>query len=490
MSALPPTDDTIERRAPQSERDAAPASLAGSTRRWWILASVSLTQLLIVLDSTIINVALPRAQADLGLSDAGRQWVITAYALSFGALLLLGGRVADFWGRRRTYLVGLAVFGAASAWGGLAHNEAEMFAARGLQGMAAAFMAPAALAFVTLAFPDGRERNRAFAVFGSLAGAGSALGMLLGGVLTEFLSWRWCLLVNVPFVLVGLVAGVRLLPESAAEGDRRYDLAGAATATLGFGAVVYALTRAEASWTSPITLGSLVGGLALIGAFVLVEHRSANPLLPLRVLLDRARATAFLSQGLIGAVGVGAMVYLTFHLQLVLGMGPLAAGAGTLPFTVSLMGTVPTSVRMLDRLGPRRQMVLGPLVSAAGLVWLGSAGVHGTYWVGVLPGTVLMGVGMGLAVVPLNNLALLGVAAHDAGVASATVTATQQLGGAVGLAVLTAVYAGVAGPGVDAGSAGMVAGNAAVFWGGAVIFAAAALVPALLLTRSRERLPA
>jgi EmrB/QacA subfamily drug resistance transporter len=478
-----------------------------TSHRWWTLAAVSLTQLLIILDGTIVNVALPSAQAELGLSDASRQWVVTAYALTFGAFLLLGGRIADFWGRKRTYLLGLVLFGAASLWGGLTHSGGELLAARGVQGLAAALMAPAALAFVTLSFPDGAERNKAFAIFGSLGGAGSAIGMLLGGVLTEFLSWRWCLLINVPLVIGGVVAGWVLLHESRAEGDRRYDVLGALTATLGFGALVYGLTLAEHSWTAPTTLGLVAAGLALIAGFVLVERRAAHPLLPLRVLTDRTRATAFLVQTLIGAVGVGAMVYLTFHLQLVLGLAPLPAGLGTLPFTVALMSTVPLAVRMIDRIGPRRQMIVGPLISAAGLLLLTRVTADGSYWAEILPGVVLMGVGMGLTVVPLNNLALHRVAPHDAGVASATVTATNQLGGSIGLAALTALYvaaaaragggagdgAGAAGAGggtTGAGSGvggaasaldGMVAGHSLVFAVGAGIYLAAALVAWRLL---------
>lgn len=447
--------------------------------RWWTLAAVSLTQLLMVLDGTIVNIALPSAQAELGLSDAARQWVVTGYALAFGSFLLLGGRIADFWGRKRSYLLGLAMFGAASVWGGLTHSGAELVAARCVQGLAAAFLAPAALAFVTLAFPEqGAERNRAFAVYGSLAGLGSAAGMLLGGLLTEHLSWRWCLLVNVPVVVVGLVAGAVLLHENRAEGDRRYDLFGALTATLGFGLLVYGLTLAEQSWTAPGTLACIVVGLALVVLFVVVERRTAHPLLPLRVVTDRTRGAAFAVQGLLGVVGLGAMVFLAFHLQLVLRLTPMQAGAATLPFTLSLMGAVPFAVRMADLVGPRRQMIVGPLVSTAGLLLLSRVTADGTYWAQVLPGLMLMGAGMGLTVVPLNNLALSGVAPHDAGVAAAAANATNQLGGSIGLAALSAVYAVAAGAG---GLAGMVAGHRAVFLVGAGVFAAAAVVAATML---------
>jgi EmrB/QacA subfamily drug resistance transporter len=461
------------------------ARVPAASHRWWTLAAVSLTQLLIVLDSTIVNIALPSAQADLAISDAARQWVVTAYALPFGAFLLLGGRIADYWGRRRTYLLGLAVFGAGSAWGGLAQEPGSLLAARGVQGLAAALMAPAALAFVTLSFPDGRERSRAFAVFGSLAGVGSALGMVLGGLLTELLSWRWCLLVNVPLVVVGLVAGAVLLPESRAGGGRGYDVAGALTATGGFACVVYGLTLAEHSWTAPATVGLLGLGAVLLVAFVLVERRATEPLLPLRVIVHRTRGAAFAVQALLGAVGVGAMVYLALHLQVVLGLAPLPAGLGTLPFTAALMATVPTSIRLLDRFGPRLQMVVGPLVAATGLLLLSRVTVDGGYLPEVLPGVVLFGVGMGLTVVPLNNLALHGIAPDDAGVASATTTATNQLGASIGLAVLTAAYVGSAGaPAAGGALSAVVAGHRTVFALGAVLFGAAAAVASGLLPRA------
>jgi EmrB/QacA subfamily drug resistance transporter len=450
------------------------------SHRWWTLAAVSLTQLLIALDATIVNIALPSAQADLGFSDTGRQWVVTAYALPFGACLLLGGRVADYWGRKRTYLLGLAAFGLGSAWGGVTDSSAQLLAARGVQGLAAAVLAPAALSFVTIGFPSGPDRIRAFAVFGSLAGAGSAAGTLLGGVLTQLSSWRWCLLVSIPVVVIGLVAGWVLRPESRGSGARRYDVPGAVTVTLGFACLVYGLTLAEQSWTSPATVSLVGSGATLVASFVVLEMRATNPLLPLRILKNGTRAAAFGVQALLGAAGMGTMVYLAFHLQSVLGLSPLHAGLGTLPFTAALMGTVPFAIRMFRGVGPRRQMVVGPLVSATGMVLLTKVTADGGYWTQVFPAVVLMGVGMALAVVPLNNLALLGVADTDAGVASAATSATNQIGGSIGLAVLTAVYVTVEHR-APAGVEGMVAGHSAVFGLGAGILVVAALVAALLV---------
>lgn len=449
-----------------------------------VLATVSLTQLLIVLDGTIVNVALPRAQADLGLSDGTRQWVITAYALAFGALLLLGGRVADFWGRRRTFVLGLALFGAGSAWGGLATTGGGLLAARGLQGLAAALMAPAALAILTVTFPGGRERNVAFAIFGAVAGAGSAIGLLVGGLLSEYLGWRWCLLVNVPFVVLGVVAASTLLVESRVPGRPRYDLFGATTVAVGLGGLVYGLTLAERSWTSPATVGCLATGVAGLALFVLVEARSDHPMLPLRILRHRGRAAAFLLQALTGAVMIGAMLYLTFHLQIVLGMRPLAAGLATLPITLGIMSTVPFATRLLNRIGPRRQLLVGPVVAAVGVASLCFVTVGGSYWREVLPGALLLGVGMGFTFVPLQNLALLGVEPRDAGAAAAAANAAGQVGASVGLAALTALYVAVTDRAAHPDSAqAAVDGYAVVFAVGAVLLVLCAVVAAVLVDR-------
>lgn len=462
-----------------------PRPVSGApSRRWWILATVSMTQLLVILDGTIVNVALPSAQADLGLSDTARQWVVTAYVLAFGALLLLGGRIADFWGRRRTFVLGMILFGAGSAWGGVAQSGAELLVARGAQGVAAALMAPAALAIMTVTFPSGRERNTAFAIFGSVAGAGSAVGLLLGGVLTEYLSWRWCLLVNVPFVVLGVVAALTLLTESRAEGDRRYDLLGAVTVGAGLAALVYGLTLAEASWTSPATLGTLALGVVLLALFVLVESRSSHPLLPLRVVRHPARAAAFLLQGLSGAVMIAAMLYLTFYLQIVLGMSPLSAGLASLPITGGIMITVPFATRLLNQIGPRRQLIFGPVIASAGVGYLGLITVDGGYWSHVFPGVLLMGVGMGFTFVPLQNLSLLGVAPHDAGAAAATANASNQVGGSIGLALVTTLYVAVTARASEPGSPqATVDGYCAVFVLAAGFLVAAAVLAAALVRK-------
>jgi EmrB/QacA subfamily drug resistance transporter len=416
------------------------SSRARIPNRWLGLIVLSLTQLMVVLDGTIVNIALPQAQAELGLSDGLRQWVVTAYSLAFGALLLLGGRVADYWGRKRTLLVGMVGFGAASLYGGLAQSGAELIVARGLQGAFAALLAPAALALLTVTFASGRDRNVAFAVFGTIAGAGAAVGLVLGGLLTEFADWRWCLLVNLVFIVVGFVGGLFFLAESRADGENRYDLVGAVTVTLGLGSLVYGFSLAEGGWGRLSTIGFLAAGVVLLALFVWIETRVAQPLLPLRVVADRIRGGAFLIQAVAGSVMIGATLYLTFHLQIVLGMSPLSAGLASLPLPIAIMIAAPVVTRLLARFGPRYLMIVGPLVVAAGLVWLSTITADGAYAVQVLPGLVVMGFGMAAVFVPLQNLALLGVAPHDAGAASATANSAMQIGGSIGVSVFTAVY--------------------------------------------------
>ena len=416
-----------------------------SPNRWWALAVLSLTQLVVVLDGTIVNIALPQAQIELGLSDGERQWVVTAYALSFGALLLLGGRIADYWGRKRTFLVGMVGFGAASVFGGLAQNGTELIAARGLQGAFAAMLAPAALALLTVTFTHGKDRNTAFAVFGTIAGTGAAIGLLLGGALTEFADWRWCLLVNVFFVILGLIGGLLFLTESKADGNNRYDVWGAITVILGLGSLVYGFSLAEGGWGSADTIAFLAIGVVLLALFVWIESRVAQPLLPLSIVASRVRGGAFLIQAVTGSVMIGATLYLTFHLQIVLGMAPFASGLASLPLTIAIMIVAPIATKLLPLSGPRPMMIGGPLLVAIGLVYLSRITADGDYVVQVLPALILMGLGMGFVFVPLQNLALSGVAPHDAGAASATANSAMQIGGSIGLSIFTAIYVAAAG---------------------------------------------
>ena len=459
--------------------------------KWLALVVLALTQLVVVLDGTIVNIALPQAQISLGLTDTERQWVVTAYALAFGALLLLGGRIADYWGRKRTYMVGMVGFGAASVYGGMASSGAELIVARGLQGVFAALLAPAALALLTVTFPSGRERNTAFAVFGTIAGAGAAVGLVLGGLLTEFADWRWCLFVNVFFVLVGLVGGAFVLVESKAEGDNRYDVFGAVTASLGLGALVYGFSLSEQGWGAPSTIGFLALGTGLLVLFVWIESKVAQPLLPLRIVTDRARGGAFLIQMVAGSVMIGSTLYLTFHLQIVLGFSPLQAGLASLPLTLAIMVVAPLATKLLPIAGPRPLMIGGPLAVAAGLLYLSRITPGGSYLVEVVPGLIAMGVGMAFVFVPLQNLALAGVARHDAGAASATANASMQIGGSIGLSVFTAVYA-VAMEGALSGgavpNAALTSGYSATFIAAAVGMLVAAVIAATLVRGDTARL--
>ncbi len=470
------------------------ASARRRPNKWWALGVLALTQLVVVLDSTIVNIALPQAQQELDLTDGQRQWVVTAYALAFGALLLLGGRIADYWGRKRTFLVGMVGFGIASAVGGLAQNGIELIVARGFQGLFAAMLAPAALALLTVTFTAGRERATAFAVFGTIAGAGAAVGLVLGGVLTEFADWRWCLLVNIFFVIVGFVGGILLVTESKADGDNRYDVWGAVTVTLGLGSLVYGFSLAEHGWGQLDTLGFLALGVGLLVAFVLIERRVAQPLLPLRVVLHRVRGGAFLIQAVVGSVMIGVTLYLTFHLQIVLGMSPLESGLASLPLTIAIMGVAPVATRFLPVVGPRALLIAGPLIVAVGLLYLSFITAGGDYFAQVLPGLVIMGIGMALVFVPLQNLALTGVAPHDAGAASATANSAMQIGGSIGLSVFTALYAGVVGGAAVSDGASQLAaftsGYSAIFLAAAgAMVGASAIAVFVIRGRKEELLP-
>jgi EmrB/QacA subfamily drug resistance transporter len=411
-------------------------------RRWLALAVVSLAQLMVVLDATIVNIALPHAQVQLAIADTQRSWVITAYTLAFGGLLLLGGRIADYWGRKRTFLLGLTGFAAASAIGGFAPNGETLFAARAFQGAFGALLAPAALALLSVAVLDVRERARAFGVYGAIIGGGAAGGLLLGGVLTEYLDWRWCMWVNVPIAVVAGVAGIWGLREGRAAGRTSYDVGGAVLITLGLAGLVYGFTVAADpayGWAHVYTLTFIIVSLLFIAGFVVVEAMADRPLLPLRVVLQRTRGGAYLVAMLSGAGLVGVALFVVLYFQEVLAYPPLKAGLAALPVTLGIFLAYPVATTLLTRWGAKPVMAAGAFVGAGGLLLLTRIEVTADFWGTILPGELVLGLGIGLIFVPLGNVALTGVHPRDAGVASAVVNASQQIGGSLGVAALSAV---------------------------------------------------
>jgi EmrB/QacA subfamily drug resistance transporter len=425
-----------------SERSVADRPAPLDPQRWVALAIIAVAQLMVVLDATIVNIALPHAQAALGISDADRAWVVTAYTLTFGGLLLLGGRIADYWGRKRTFLLGIIGFAFASALGGIAQNGETLFAARALQGAFGALLAPASLALLTVLFTEARERARAFGVYGAIAGGGAAVGLILGGVLTEYLDWRWCLLVNIPIALIAGVFALRFLHESRAHGNTRYDIPGAVLITLGLAGLVYGFTKAAEpryGWDAPLTWTYIGASLLLIAAFVVVELRSSHPLLPLRIVLHRSRGGAYAASLLTGAGLIGSTLFMTYYFQGVLQYTPVEAGLASLPLTAGIFLAFPFATTLLTRLGAKPLMATGSFVAAGGLLLFARIGLEDAFWTTAFPAEIVMGIGLGLIFVPLGNVALSGVDPHDAGAAGAVVSASQQVGGSLGTAALSAI---------------------------------------------------
>jgi EmrB/QacA subfamily drug resistance transporter len=471
-------------------------------RRWAALAVIAVSQLMVVLDATIVNIALPQAQHDLGIADADRPWAVTAYTLTFGGLLLLGGRIADYWGRKRTFLVGMVGFALASALGGLAQGGGMLFAARGLQGAFGALLAPASLALLTVLFTEAHERAKAFAVYGAIAGGGSAVGLVLGGVLTEYANWRWCLLVNIPIALLALIPAIPLVPESRAHGDTRYDVPGAVTVTAGLVSLVYGFTKAAEpalGWASWRSLGFIVAGVLLLALFVLIETRTRNPLLPMRILTNRNRGGAYLASTLFGAGLLGSFLFVTFYFQRTLGYTPLKAGLSSLPVTLGVLVAAGLASQLMPRLGAKPLMIMGTLTAACAMFSLTRIGIHTSFPAHLLPSQIALGLGLGLTFVPLSSLALIGVPEHDAGAASATLNATQQVGISLGTAVLNTMSASAAirfmtgHTPVRPQDAGGIAASAAVHgytvafaWGAGLILLAAALIIVLIKVRTTD----
>jgi len=419
------------------------AGPTGSSTRWAALVFLALAQLMIALDATIMSVALPSVQANLGFDDADRQWVITGYTLAFGALLLLGGRVADRIGRDRAFLIGLAGFAAASAASGMATGILTLTLARATQGAFGALLAPTVLSLIAVTFTEPRERARAFAIFGAIAGGGGATGLLLGGVLTETWGWRACLYVNVPVALVAAL-GVRTL-HSAGHTERgpRLDVPGAVLATTGLVAVVFACSRAATlGWRSLPVSGLLTGGLALLAAFAVWERRVPAPLLPPRILADRNRVGAYLAVACAVAGMLGSFLLLTYFVQVVLGYDAVHAGLAFLPLSVAVLASSQlVAARLGPKVAPRALIVPGMLAAAAGMALLTTLTTDSHYLTGLLPAEILLGLGVGVVFTPAISAATSGVDRHDAGIAAAVIGTAQQIGGSVGVALINTVAA-------------------------------------------------
>jgi len=474
-----------------------PRGRGSHAARWWVLVVLGVAQLMVTLDATVVNIALPAAQQDLGFSDASRQWVITGYALAFGSLLLLGGRLGDLFGRRTTFLVGLTGFAVASGIGGAAANFEILVAARVGQGLFAALLAPAALSLLSVTFTEPSERARAFGVFSALSGAGAAVGLLLGGMLTEWASWRWVMYVNIGFAAVALVGGMLLLAKHVATERPKLDLPGTLVASAALFAIVYGFAHAEsASWSDPVTLGFLIGGAVLLGAFVALEARVAHPLLPLRLVADRTRGGSFLAVFVMGMGMFSIFLFLTYYLEVSLGYSPIEAGAAFLPMVAGIViSSIIMPALVLPKVGPKFVISVSFLVSAAGMALLTRLGLDSSFVADVLPGLILLGVGLGGVMTTAFQGATAGVHHEDAGVASALINTSQQVGGSISTALLTTVAATAMTDYLSSHPAGAltmaqahVESFTATFSWGAGIFVAGALIAALVVpNRPLER---
>ena len=470
-------------------------------KRWWILAVLGIAQLMVVLDATIVNIALPHAQLALGFSNTDRQWIVTGYSLAFGSLLLLGGRIADLFGRKRVFIIGIIGFAAASAFGGAAQNFDMLLAGRVVQGAFGALLAPATLSLLTTTFTDPAERSKATGIYGGIAGAGASVGLLLGGVLTEYLNWRWVMYVNVLIAVIAFIGGTMLLTNVPSKERPRLDLVGVVLAGVGLFGIVYGFSNVSMSpgstgWTKPVTLVALIAGAILLVAFVFAERRVAHPLLPLRIVTDRNRAGAYIAMFL-AAIGMfGVFLFLTYYLEETLGYSAVKTGLAFLPLTLILVVVAAVgNVILLTRVSPKIAVPIGLLLGAAGMALLTRIGLHADYVSDVLPTLLLVGFGLGLVFAPAFTLGTLGVDRNDAGVASATINVAQQIGGSIGTSLLNTIAATAAASYITAHAASitsaaskqLVEANAlinsyhTVFWVAAGIYVGAAVICGLLL---------
>jgi EmrB/QacA subfamily drug resistance transporter len=468
---------------------------SGDRRRWLILGVIAIAQLMVVLDATIMNIALPSAQRALHFSTADRQWVVTAYTLAFGSLLLLGGRLADLLGRKVTFMAGLLGFAGVSAIGGASVNFAMLVTARACQGVFAALLVPSALSLLTTTFTEPKDRGKAFGVYGAIAAAGGAVGLLLGGTLTEYLSWRWTLYVNLIFAGVAFIGGGLLLERRPSPVKPKLDIPGVVLVSGAVFCLVYGFSNAAThNWHTPSTWGFLVAGVVLLAGFASWMGRAAHPLLPPRVVLDRNRGGAYASM-LIASAGIFAtFLFLTYYLQQTLGYTPVVTGFAFLPITggIAVAANLSTIV-LMPRVGPKPIVAAGMLIGAGAMVWFAQLGPHTGYTAGVLGPVIMTGVGLGMVIAPSINTGTFGVAPQDAGVASATVTVGQQLGASIGTSLLNTIFAGAVAAyfAAHAASARLIGipaltglalahGYDTAFWWTAAILAGGAIVAGLL----------
>jgi EmrB/QacA subfamily drug resistance transporter len=475
-------------------------SPAKESNRWAVLALLGVAQLMVVLDATIVNIALPSAQTALHFSTDSRQWVVTAYALSFGSLLLLGGKLGDLFGRKWTFIGGLVGFACASAIGGLAQSFGMLVAARALQGAFGALLAPSALSLLTVTFQGSPDRAKAFGIFSAIAGGGASVGLLLGGALTEALSWRWCLYVNLAIAVPTAFAALRLLRNQGNPDRPRIDLPGMLAASAGLFGLVYGFSNAEtSSWSDPVTIIALAVSAVMLACFVAIELRTEHPLLPLRIVWDRARGGAYASIALAGSGVFGVFLFLTYYLQQNLGFSPLKTGLAFLPMTGAIVLTATTvQTKVLHRTGARPLVAVGSTLGIAAMILFTRLTPDGSYATQVLPGLLLIGVGMGCIFAPAFSTATLGVPRQDAGIASAMVNTSQQVGGSVGTALLSTIFASAAASYASGQAKATTLSNAAAihgyttaFWWAAGIFGLALLVALVILpsdgaSRARE----
>ncbi len=462
--------------------------------RWAILALLGVAQLMVVLDATIVNIALPSAQHALHFSTDSRQWVITAYALAFGSLLLLGGKLGDLFGRKWTLIGGLSGFALASALGGLSQSFGMLVAARTLQGAFGAMLAPSALGLLTVTFQGSPDRPKAFGIFSAIAAGGASVGLLLGGALTQAISWRWCLYVNLAIAVPTAVFGLRLLSDVRPPSRSRIDVPGLLAGSLGLFSVVYGFSNAEThSWSAPLTIVSLAASVVLLIAFVVIEQRVDHPLLPLHIVADRARGGAFATIALSGSAVFAVFLFLTYYLQQDLHYSPLTTGVAFLPMTAMIVLTATTvQARILARTGAKPIVILGTMLGILGMVLFTRLSVHGAYVSHVLPPLLITGVAMGCIFSPSFSTATLGVKRSDAGIASAMVNTSQQVGGSVGTALLSTVFASAAAgfASSHARTAGLaeaasIHGDIVAFTWAAAVFGLGLLVAVFVLPSSR-----